>query len=90
MRQHWNIRVQGRVQGVFYRASARQAAVQCGISGFVRNEDDGSVYIEAEGEPADLDRFAAWCRRGPPHALVTNVAVQPADMEDYRSFEVTP
>ncbi len=61
--KHMAIRVTGRVQGVYFRASTQQTAVACAIHGFVRNEADGSVYIEAEGEEANLQRFMEWCKR---------------------------
>ena len=70
---HYSIRVTGKVQGVFYRASARAEAERLGLKGFVRNESDGSVYAEAEGEAEALELFLAWCRRGPPHARVDAV-----------------
>jgi acylphosphatase len=70
MRKHLSIRVEGRVQGVFYRASARQKATELGLHGFARNEDDGSVYIEVEGEEQALNEFLQWCKTGPPRAEV--------------------
>lgn len=78
--------VRGRVQGVFYRASAREKAVQLGVSGFVRNEPDGSVYIEASGDKEGLQQFVAWCRKGPPRALVTEVVVQEIVRSGFNSF----
>ncbi len=81
-----SILVRGRVQGVFYRASAREKAVQLGVSGFVRNEPDGSVYIEASGEAVALQQFVAWCRKGPPRALVTEVVVQEIVRSGFNSF----
>jgi acylphosphatase len=65
--------VQGRVQGVYYRASARDRARQLGLSGWVRNCPDGSVEIIAEGEKAPLGQLISWCRQGPPAAVVTQV-----------------
>ncbi|CAA9536923.1 MAG: Acylphosphate phosphohydrolase, putative [uncultured Thermomicrobiales bacterium] len=70
------IRVEGMVQGVNFRAEARREARALGVNGFARNETDGSVLIEAEGEPAALDRFVAWCRHGRPPARVDRVAVE--------------
>lgn len=55
--KHYNITVSGKVQGVFYRASTKEKAEQLGIKGFVRNQSDGTVYIEAEGEVSQLDAF---------------------------------
>lgn len=63
----------GRVQGVFYRASAREEADRLGLVGEVRNLPDGRVHAVAEG-PRDLVReFIEWCRKGPPAAQVEEV-----------------
>jgi acylphosphatase len=64
------IRVSGRVQGVFFRASTKNKADELNIKGFVRNEPDGSVYIEAEGEATNMMQFEAWCKEGPRSARV--------------------
>lgn len=64
------IRVSGKVQGVFFRASTKAEADRLNIRGMVRNEPDGSVYIEAEGEEKKLNLFIEWCRKGPPQAIV--------------------
>ena len=85
---HYNITVTGRVQGVFYRASARKEAARLGLSGFVSNREDGSVYAEAEGDTEGLDRFVAWCRRGPPHARVDEVRISPGPERGFRGFRV--
>ena len=66
-------RVTGRVQGVFYRASAADRASELGLVGWVRNAADGSVELEAEGPPERLEELIAWCRRGPPAARVSDV-----------------
>ena len=70
------VRVSGRVQGVFFRASAEREAARLRVAGFARNERDGSVVVEAEGDPAAVDAMVAWCRVGPPRAVVTAVAVE--------------
>ena len=67
------IKVTGKVQGVFYRASAKDKAQQLGLSGMVKNEQDGSVYIEAEGEEQKLKELIDWCHHGPDMAQVENV-----------------
>lgn len=69
------IRVEGRVQGVGFRAGAAQEARRLGLAGFARNEADGSVAIEVEGEAAALEAFVAWCRLGPSAARVERVDV---------------
>ncbi len=73
---HVVIRVEGRVQGVYYRATARQVARELGIDARPINLDDGSVRIEASGPRAAVDRFVAWCREGPPLAEVRTVMVR--------------
>lgn len=70
-----SIRVSGKVQGVFYRANTEKTARSLGLCGFVRNETDGSVYIEAQGEEDLLNEFTAWCRKGPEKASVSDVKV---------------
>lgn len=88
MVRHLNIRVTGKVQGVFFRASTEDKAAELGISGFVRNEPDGTVYIEAEGEEEPMSRFVEWCRQGPRHARVDACIVDPGNVEGYRGFSV--
>ncbi|MBX2947149.1 MAG: acylphosphatase [Cyclobacteriaceae bacterium] len=73
--KHISIRVTGKVQGVFFRASAVSAAQQIGVRGFVRNEPDGSVYLEVEGSDEQLNALVAWCKIGPPRARVDEVQV---------------
>jgi len=68
--------ISGRVQGVFYRVSAVEAAREIGVTGWVRNERDGRVSAVVEGARADVERLIAWCRQGPPAAHVTGVEVR--------------
>jgi acylphosphatase len=82
-------RVTGRVQGVNYRASARREAQLLGLAGWVRNEPDGSVLIDAEGDPAALEAFLDWCRRGPPLSRVDRVEETPALPVGYQEFRVS-
>jgi acylphosphatase len=65
--------VRGRVQGVGYRDAAVQAAFTIGVHGWVRNRRDGTVEAFVQGDPAAVDRFVEWCRRGPPLARVSEV-----------------
>ena len=65
------ITVHGQVQGVFFRASAQTQASELGITGWVRNLQDGTVEVYAEGNQNALDRFIEWCRKGPPSAKVS-------------------
>ena len=86
--KHWNIRIEGDVQGVCFRACACDEAQRLGLGGFVRNEPDGSVYAEAEGETAALEAFLAWCHRGPPAARVEQVRVTGAARHGFTGFTI--
>ena len=86
--KHINIQISGKVQGVFFRASTKAVADQMGIKGLVKNEKDGSVYIEAEGDAMSLSMFLEWCNDGPDKAIVENVTVADAELKNYRNFEV--
>jgi acylphosphatase len=83
-----HIRVIGRVQGVFFRASTKAKADELNIKGSVRNEPGGTVYIEAEGEPANMEQFVDWCRQGPPRSRVDNLDVRDAKVNGYLDFSV--
>ncbi len=82
------IQVKGKVQGVYFRKSTQVQAQALGIQGFVRNEPDGSVYIEAEGHQESLDQFLAWCWKGPEHAQVKEVKSAEQSSKHYEGFEV--
>jgi len=80
------VRISGRVQGVWFRASAEREAGRLGVVGFARNERDGSVTVEAEGSPAAVAAMEAWCRIGPPRAEVTAVDVADVDPQGSSVF----
>ncbi len=82
--------VQGLVQGVFYRATAQQTAQRLGLTGWVRNRDDGAVELIACGEPAKLDKFEHWLRQGPPRSKVEAVMVNEEAPQAFTGFEVVP
>lgn len=88
MVRHISIRVSGRVQGVYFRATTKDTAVGLGIKGFVRNATDGSVYIEAEGDPNQLAAFVSWCRTGPPRAQVVDAIVTEGDLKYFTDFSI--
>jgi len=89
MRGHLKIKVSGRVQGVFFRDSARRQAEKLGLTGFARNEADGTVYIEAEGDEKNLEKFLEWCRKGPSLASVAKIELEPGgDVKNFDGFDV--
>lgn len=82
------IKVYGRVQGVFFRDSVKRQADILGIKGFAKNEPDGSVYIEAEGEEDILQEFVRWCKTGPDLAYVNKVEIEEGDVKNFEDFQV--
>ncbi len=81
--------VSGKVQGVFYRATAMGEAQRLGLTGVVRNLADGAVEAIIEGDRAQVDEFIAWCRMGPPAARVESVEVKLAEPRDeFRTFTI--
>ena len=88
MNKHYNINISGRVQGVGFRYSARTSAGHYNINGFVRNERDGSVYIEAEGKPEDLDQFLLWCHKGPGYGRIDKVVFNEAPLRNFDNFNI--
>jgi protein-L-isoaspartate(D-aspartate) O-methyltransferase len=76
------VRVEGSVQGVFYRATTRQTALRLGLTGWVANRPDGSVEAFFQGPSAAVEAAVAWCREGPPGARVDRVEVEPAATDD--------
>lgn len=84
----YKLEISGRVQGVSYRYSTRQRALELGLNGIVKNRVDGTVYAEIEGEEDALQAMIDWCRQGPPYAKVERVEVQAAAEKNYTSFEI--
>jgi acylphosphatase len=84
----YRIRVSGRVQGVFYRASTKTKADELGLSGWVQNEPDGSVLMEIQGEKEAIDKMIEWCHSGPPHAVVDNVEKEEISLREFVRFEI--
>ena len=68
-----HLRIHGRVQGVFFRASTRARAERLSLTGWVRNCPDGTVELHAEGPRDSLIALREWCRRGPEGAQVTEI-----------------
>jgi acylphosphatase len=88
MEQTISITVSGMVQGVYYRQSTKEKAVELGISGMVKNLPDGKVHILATGTSDQLDQLVQWCKQGPPHAKVTDVHVENLAREVFMGFAI--
>jgi acylphosphatase len=80
--------VTGRVQGVFFRDTTRRRAESAGVSGWVRNREDGAVEAVFEGRPAAVDEMVDFCRRGPGRAEVAAVEVMEEEPEGIEGFRV--
>lgn len=83
-----HVRVTGRVQGVFFRAWAREQAQAIGVSGWVRNCPDGRVEAHVEGDGRAVDRMIDRLRAGPPSARVEDVRTWDVEPCDFDCFEV--
>jgi acylphosphatase len=82
------ITIQGRVQGVGFRYSAREAARAFGIKGFVKNLPGNEVYIEAEGERVVVDSFLEWCRKGPSRAQIETLDIHEMPPVGFSGFDI--
>lgn len=83
------VRIYGQVQGVFFRHSAKREAERLGLVGWVKNNDDGSVEVLAQGPKDKLEEFVAWCKKGPPSASVEDVEVSwSRETDAFGSFEI--
>ena len=78
----------GRVQGVFFRAWAREQAEALGVAGWIRNCPDGRVEAHVEGEEPAVNKMIGKLKKGPPAAKVEDVRLWDADLCDFEDFEV--
>jgi acylphosphatase len=83
-----SISVYGKVQGVFFRKYTIDAAKKNGITGFVKNANDGTVYIEATGTKDMLNEFIEWCNTGSPNSQVDRVEVYKMPLTQYTGFSI--
>lgn len=88
MLQSITIRVEGLVQGVFYRQSTKAKAVESGITGEIKNKADGTVHIIATGTETQLDQLIKWCKKGPEMAIVTDVKIEKIPLKTFKSFSI--
>ena len=82
------MRVYGKVQGVFFRATTKTTADDLKLTGWVRNEPDGSVSIHAEGEEKQTHKLFEWCKEGPQFAKVANIERWEEPDEGFETFEI--
>ena len=80
--------IEGKVQAVGYRYSAKIKAESLGIRGSVQNLSNGSVFVTAQGEKEAMDNFVKWCYKGPPGAIVRNIEIVQGKTEVFSGFKV--
>jgi len=80
--------IRGKVHGVGFRFSCMEAAYRIGVTGFVKNKKDGTVYVEAEGPEENIEQFILWCHKGPTWARINKVEIETGELKDYKSFEI--
>ncbi len=86
--KHLDIKIFGQVQGVGFRASAKKKAEELKLLGFARNEQDGTIFVETEGEEENLEKFLNWCKRGTIFARVDKVESEyTSQLKNFSNFE---
>lgn len=80
--------IKGKVQGVFYRATAKDVAGMLGIKGWVRNLPDNNVEVTATAAEDVLQKFIGWCKQGPPKAKVDEVIIEELDLQEFNDFRI--
>ncbi len=88
MKKHITILLEGNVQGVSFRFNARNIALENNIAGYIINQPDESVFIVAEGEEENLDKFVKWCQKGPDQAVVTNATIHEGELQNLEGFNI--
>jgi acylphosphatase len=80
--------IRGKVQGVFYRATAKDVADLIGVKGWVRNLPDKNVEITATAPEEILQKFIGWCKQGPTKATVDEVVIEELELQEFSNFKV--
>ena len=80
--------IKGKVQGVFYRATAKQIANDIGLTGWIKNTREGNVEATVSGNEQQLEKFVRWCKQGPDKALVEEVIVTQKEEETFNGFMI--
>lgn len=81
--------IKGKVQGVFYRATAKDVAEEIGLTGWIKNTDEGNVEIMATGTEDQLIHLIDWCKQGPPKSIVSDVMVTKKENEEaFKGFQI--
>lgn len=81
--------VSGKVQGVYFRVSSQQKAIDYGLSGYARNLADGDVEVFLSGEEENVEKMLAWLKHGPKLAEVTKMQQKRVDWQEYSFFSIS-
>lgn len=88
MKINKTVQVFGKVQGVYFRQSTHWKATELGINGWVKNEPDGSVSAELEGDEAHISTMLEWMKKGPERASVDKLQISEGKVRDYPDFRI--
>lgn len=80
--------ITGKVQGVFYRASAKKKAEELNIRGWIKNTSEGNVEALVTGNQVEIEKFIQWCRSGPDRAVVEEVRIHEHEFREFGSFKI--
>jgi acylphosphatase len=80
--------IRGKVQGVFYRATAKKVAEELGVKGRIKNTKDNNVDAIITGTEEQVQQFIEWCKKGPPRAQVSDVTATQVDDKSFNEFEI--
>lgn len=86
---HYKILVKGKVQGVWFRKYIKEKAEELGLKGYVKNEVNNNVYIEAEGSIDILTNFIEWLYEGSPFSRVSEVVYESGELQNYSEFDIS-
>ncbi|MEJ7681327.1 MAG: acylphosphatase [Segetibacter sp.] len=84
----YHLLIKGEVQGVFYRATAKKVADKLGVTGWIKNTQDDNVEAVVTGTEEQLNKFIAWCKKGPAMANVTDVIVTQHEETTFKDFSI--
>ena len=81
--------IKGKVQGVFYRGSAKEMADKLALTGWVKNTPEGHVEALVTGKESAVQQFIEWCKKGPPGARVTDIVTNTVSDKLFKGFSIT-
>ena len=87
-KKHFEIRLNGKVQGVGFRYSAKEEADKLNIYGYARNLRDGSVVIVVEGQDSSINQFIKWLKSSPGLSEVKESEINESEIKGYREFQI--